>query len=1078
MQPEWSSQIKMVRLGSAVALSLTLALIVFLSAALGQGGSAAQFDSTPVNVGTPINNVWDVVTADLDGDGDLDLVSASSGLEIWRNNGDGTWTSYYIYPGSFKLAVGDIDNDGDLDIATDNGFFLVVLQHDGDPWTGSWSANNIDPVVDVYNSMALADLDGDGDLDLATAAQNGPVQIWENDGTPFDGLWTSNLVGTVAPPLMALAVGDLDSDGDPDIVSGNRAGNMNAFTAWENDGSPFSGTWAGNANSLFGQTLAITIGDLDQDGKIDIVVGDSNGHVESCRNDGIPFVGSWVCINAGNVGIGVDGMALGDADDDGDLDIVTGDGNSSNNMRLWTNDGSPFSGAWPDVTLGSLDQEASAVALGDLDIDGDLDVVAGNYTFTGPKTLMVWENILVHRSREGYLPFEAPTMVVSGTLDYVYAIAAVDLDNDGDQDFVLGQQHGLQMLRRDGGASWTSKWLGSIGDLVYSVVPADIDRDGDLDLVIGRDVTTDNVQIWVNPLESGGDIWVGDAPWSLKTVGTANGPVQAIAVGDLDQNGTLDIATGCVATTGNVQVWWHDGDPIAGTWSANAVGTAYQDSVESLALGDLDHDGYLDLVSGSSSAGNGYLDVWHNDGSPFTGTWSNNGVGSVAASTITSIALADLNADGNLDLVSGSYHVAGSANVNAWQNDGSPFADPWPATDLGETTGDVFAVTVADLDADGDVDVVASGAGGGNLAAWKNDGSPFDLIPWVSFGLDEGIDHYARVAIAADVNDDGRWDIVSGSYDWSPPDSNYQLQVWSNVGAPVKVVPADTAPATMNPNEVDDLLRISVSHNGVIADSDVELAWWDVQFTDGSGTPLTTAQAQALFANLYVYREEGSTPGFQDLEDTPVIVQPDIALSLSDGIQRFTFPDGDARARIGGTSTATYYVVAALQSSSSDQMPHIFHAVYDPDDYTRAENADVNANLRVEAASPFQSKMVSVLNHAPLLSSVSVTPSLVRPGDPITVTTSGAGDPDGDQVALKCGASSGNYDLGMGTYGSGERSFTFASPWTDDLTHSIWCVVTDGGLDSAEHTATVTADNTAPAESSYVYLPVVLKGTP
>ncbi|MCP4536600.1 MAG: hypothetical protein GY832_05590 [Chloroflexi bacterium] len=1060
------TRIKPAALAVITASTLLIAILISLSGVLAQGGNQVQFNQTPVNIGTPRNNVWDAASVDLDNDGDLDLVTASSDLEIWRNNGDGTWDSYWIYPGASDMAVGDVDNDGDLDIVTEYTF-IVVLQNDGDPWAGSWSANTVGSITGLCNALALADLDNDGDLDLATADQSGPVQAWENDGTPFTGSWASNQIGTVGASLLALAVGDLDNDGDTDVASGNSSSSFYAFTVWENDGSPFSGAWPGNASTIrWGQPLDIDIADMDQDGKQDVVVVDLGDYARVCRNDGSPFSGEWTCIDAGSGDDNINTVSVGDADNDGDLDLLTGDDNASDNVQVWTNDRTPFSGAWTGTVIGTLDGDAAAVALGDLDNDGDLDAVAGNYNPGGSLTLATWDNILIHRSRPGYLPFDSPTTVISASMDAVHAVASADLDNDGDQDFILGQSHGTLIVRNNGSLPWTFKTLGTAAEHVYDVEPADVDRDGDVDLIIGRQVTGDNVQIWINPLDAGDDIWAGSTTWSRKTVGTAVGPVADVVVGHLDHDGFPDIATACPTTTNNIQVWHHDGSPITGTWSANVVGTGQPDGVDSLALGDLNHDGYPDLASGSISNSQGNLDVWFNDGSPFTGTWSSNHVGSVASTVVDSIALADLDGDGNVDLVSGSHYTTGHPNLHVWQNDGSPFTDTWTSVALAQIPADVSSVAVTDLNADGHLDVVAGGGGIGNLAAWRNDGTPFDLSPWSAFPLDEGTDRHARHLLTADVNRDGRFDVVVGSYDEAPPTLTHQLQVWYNVGAPVTVVPSDTAPATMNLAEMDDLLQISATHNGIAADSDVELAWWDVQFTAANGTPLTTTQAQALFAALYVYREQGTTPGFQPLEDTPAFSVTNASILLTDGVQRFTFPDGDVRFQISPTLSITHYLVAELGPGSA-QPPRAFRVVFgnvvpEQRHYTRAENIDVDANVLVEAAPPIQSKIISILNDPPLLSSVSGIPVLVKQGTPVTITTTGASDPDGDPLALQCGTSSGSDDLGTGTYGPGERPLTFAAPWSDDLDHTMWCVVTDGILTSTEHTTTITADNTPP----------------
>ena len=97
------------------------------------------------------------------------------------------------------------------------------------------------PPNDV-TAMVSADFDQDGDPDLAQADQGGKVHVWENDG-PFAGLWTSNLLEALDYPVYALVAGDLDNDGYVDLGSASDNGETFELKVWQNDGTPFAGTW-------------------------------------------------------------------------------------------------------------------------------------------------------------------------------------------------------------------------------------------------------------------------------------------------------------------------------------------------------------------------------------------------------------------------------------------------------------------------------------------------------------------------------------------------------------------------------------------------------------------------------------------------------------------------------------------------------------------------------------------------------------------------------------------------------------------------------------------------------------------
>jgi hypothetical protein len=250
------------------------------------------------------------------------------------------------------------------------------------------------------NSVALGDLDHDGDLDIVSGSGSGEdyeVIAWRNDGTPFSGTWLQLNVGASADSVHSVAVGDLDHDGDLDIVSGGDSAEDYELIAWQNDGTPFSGgTWGQHdVGTSADNVFSVAVGDLDHDGDLDIVSGggsDEDFEVIAWQNDGSPFSGFWTPNDVGTSADSVYSVALGDLDHDGDLDVASGGGSAEDyEVIAWGNDGTPFSGTWTPHDVGASAASVYSVAVGDLDHDGDLDIVSGSLSAEDFEVI-AWQN--------------------------------------------------------------------------------------------------------------------------------------------------------------------------------------------------------------------------------------------------------------------------------------------------------------------------------------------------------------------------------------------------------------------------------------------------------------------------------------------------------------------------------------------------------------------------------------------------------------------------------------------------------------------------------------------------------------
>ena len=236
---------------------------------------------------------------DLDGDGDFDLIYAII-LHSYRNAGtayvpswqqDDSLVEGIEYVSCMTTCLADLDADGDLDLSVGmlygEAYPLKYYENVGSATQPVWQQQN-----SMYESLSpgswtcpeLADLDGDGDLDLLLAVEWG-LRAYRNTGTPEEPSWTRD--GTLREGLSVPCaysdpnLGDLDDDGDLDLVLGGRWGG-GPIICYENSGTSQTPSWMENEGLLTGvdrfvNGSGLDLADIDADGALDLLVIDSWG---------------------------------------------------------------------------------------------------------------------------------------------------------------------------------------------------------------------------------------------------------------------------------------------------------------------------------------------------------------------------------------------------------------------------------------------------------------------------------------------------------------------------------------------------------------------------------------------------------------------------------------------------------------------------------------------------------------------------------------------------------------------------------------------------------------------------------
>ena len=353
--------------------------VVAVVAVLAMGPVSAQtctVDFSPVVAIAAGGSPYAVATGDLDGDQDLDLVLANFNdtVAVLLNTGGAFSSPVQLAVGSrpYSIELGDLDGDGDLDI--------VVVNTQTDDISVLLNMGNavFAPEIryDVGNlpvDVALGDLDGDGDIDAVVSSWvPGSISFLRNNG---DGSFAPKISLDVGPNTPAgIALTDLELDGDLDIVTANFSGfSGSGLIRLKNNGSgTFTGPFAMYLSPA--EPIDVAAGDINSDGFPDVVmVNTDGGQATVLINNGF---GGFLLSDVTSYPNGGSprGVRLGDLDQDGDLDVVTANETDDEiSVLLNAGDGTLL----PRVTFYTGDAPFGLV-LGDFDGDTDLDVATPN----------------------------------------------------------------------------------------------------------------------------------------------------------------------------------------------------------------------------------------------------------------------------------------------------------------------------------------------------------------------------------------------------------------------------------------------------------------------------------------------------------------------------------------------------------------------------------------------------------------------------------------------------------------------------------------------------------------------------
>lgn len=533
------------------------------------------------------------VDVDQDGDLDLFLQEVSGSVAFFEAARDSSTNSdlpgYRWRTDRFQeLEVGewfrfaDMDGDGDWDLLAEKPFsYLRLYRSDPHPEgpvfhlvTDSLRDAAGQPIFsDRQNIPNVADIDCDGSLDLLIGRLTGTISRYEEverdaEGTPSFRLLTDRfenieIIGQLQSLHGAntLALADVDQDGDPDLLWGDFFEPGLLFI--ENTGSCDSPTLSGEPvpfppdNPLVTSGYnAPTFGDIDGDGDLDLLVGVIGGAFDPNRSS---IENLYLLEQADDgrflertrrfltqVDVGSESIpALADLDGDGDLDLflankIDPENRQTSRIYRFVNEGTAREPAFR--LAGSLPIEGSyhyAPTFGDLDADGDLDLLLGSWR----AKIAYWRNDGSATSPDFVLADSAFLKITRGSNT---TPALVDIDDDGDLDLFIGESSGALNFYRNEGTPREPRFV-LVSDEYGGIDPGrrtfpafvDLDADGDLDLVLGTE--SGGLAVYRNDGTARQPSFVPDGTLSLHPPGLA-----APSFADIDGDGDLDLFLGGV----------------------------------------------------------------------------------------------------------------------------------------------------------------------------------------------------------------------------------------------------------------------------------------------------------------------------------------------------------------------------------------------------------------------------------------------------------------------------------------------------------------------------------------------------
>ncbi|GLI39917.1 VCBS repeat-containing protein [Geobacter hydrogenophilus] len=508
--------------------------------------------------------------------------------------------------------------------------------------------------------LHVTDLDGDGTPEVIASAWAGSTSVWyilrQNANGAYEQVWRS---ASYSSPIVRLRVADVTNDGKGDVIVGLSDGTIRIY-----DGPTCNEL---RQFSTAGTLTDMAVKDVDGDGKPEVVTTNVTGVFVYDIESG---ASKWSLPTGGSTS-----LAVGNVDADQSVEIVTT--SSSYGGKGYVIDAASHTIEWEYIN-----GFGCRVALGDLDGDGMEEIVGA----------AAWSKVTVFDADAKTPSWEIPTS------QDISALLVIDADDDGKPEILYGDGQWGKVYAIDA-LTRQEKWsISNPEHGVQGLALGDTDQDGTKEV------------LWSAGGSSSGADYLYIADPQTRTIEWqsihVDGPLSALDVGDVDGDGDDEIVMVSFESESGY------GEGIIHIFDARTHTLEYREKlglmdwmgVRSVRIGDVDGDGNNEFVVTTANLYDGFIRVYNGvtravkyDSARYSGNY------------FTALAIADVDNDGEKEIIAGQGREhTGAQGTYLIVFDGKTLQEKWRSVDLGTYWGAVRDIKVADIDGDGNQELIAA----------------------------------------------------------------------------------------------------------------------------------------------------------------------------------------------------------------------------------------------------------------------------------------------------------------------------------------------------------------------------------